>query len=695
MTSTTTATTFPRRASDIVMAFVLGWLGAMMFFSEKTIMNTITTISVAITDDVDVNVTTRRGWNISSDRDHTHNRPDDLHSLNNNKDNDNTQTEMAHENIDKEGKTPPETHGTPETATSTTTSATTTKTTTSTSAFSVCRALHHQNRPSAAALWTQNLDTILHASRHPLDANFSLRNHTQSLLRDLPPARLRSALKSRPHPSDLGRLLQIVERRKANPDQYPPLIVLVMGGSIAEGRGCQDVADQDEGGTVISNGRDCAWSTRLQALINNLLGFDGIKIVNMASGGTNSGQGTGLVKYWMYPPEILPHGPDIIINAYGANDSNYAGGPDDVDELDLHRGVVEQTQRSLNNFINTVHGSHGCPPPLVFHLDEYVGGHAKGGIFQDLAYTSTMTQLARWYGNFAVSSADVVRNIIYADTTESVFSPVWKMKKGKFREECHFGASGHQLITWSFAYSMLEVITSYCEDEEYASGDLHETLDATRERKIAPVALELLNNNVPPPPLDLELRLEDVSTRWASRMEERKEYCSGPVGGVPCLFAWVAGPEGKTRDQGSLDRYLKPYIASQDGWKSEADMSHGWSRKLGFVPTKAGASVDFMMKDITDEIHVVNINYIKSYGEKWAGSLARVTVSVKEKGSEEFTEVKQYDLEGIHDSNTSVSYSSAENMGEQFAKVGSTLKVNLTMIGGSAFKITGMMFCRF
>ena len=583
---------------------------------------------------------------------------------------------------------------------------------TSNNNFPVCRALksHTNQHQSAAALWTQNFDKILQASRHPQDVHYDRHNHTKSLLLDLVPARLRSALKSRPKPQDVERILEIVEKRRADPDQNRPLMVLVMGGSVAEGRGCQEDLDDvnnksDSDNTNTIKGRDCAWPFRLNSFINNLLGFDGIKIVNMASGGTNSNQGTGLVKYWMYPQELLPHGPDIIINAYGANDSNFVPSASHIRnsnpreaEMEQYQGVVRQTQTALNSFVDTIYHSHGCPPPLVFHLDEYVGGHAKGGIFQDLAYTSTLTQMAQWYGNLAVSSADVVRRIIYADTSETVFSPVWRMRQGKFREECHFGAAGHELIMWAFGYSLLEVMTSFCEDQ-----DLHEHLHGiiggtfSKEPKISPAALELVNNNnVPPPPLDLALRLEDVSTRWASRAEERKEYCSGPVGGLPCLFAWVAGPEGQTKNPGSLNSYLKPYITSSDGsWTSEADMSHGWSRKLGFVPTKAGATVDFVMENVTDEIHVININYIKSYGEKWAGSLARVTVSVKESGSEEFTEAKHYDLEGIHDSNTSVSYSSSENLDDHFVKVGSTLKVNLTMIGGSAFKITGMMFCRF
>ena len=108
-----------------------------------------------------------------------------------------------------------------------------------------------------------------------------------------------------------------------------------------------------------------------------------------------------------------------------------------------------------------------------------------------------------------------------------------------------------------------------------------------------------------------------------------------------------------------------------------------------------GASIDFVLDDIKSDIKSININSLKSYGEKWEDSRANITVYVKEQNSQEFEEVKQFDIEGFHDSNTSVSYSFTEYLGEKFAKIGSTLKVNMSLVGGATFKVTGMMFCRF
>lgn len=71
-------------------------------------------------------------------------------------------------------------------------------------------------------------------------------------------------------------------------------------------------------------------------------------------------------------------------------------------------------------------------------------------------------------------------------------------------------------------------------------------------------------------------------------------------------------------------------------------MKDGWSRKLGYVATKAGALVTFEMKDIQRDVRYVMLDYLKSYGDKWANSQARFTTSVMRKGEEAYKEVYQF-----------------------------------------------------
>ena len=58
-----------------------------------------------------------------------------------------------------------------------------------------------------------------------------------------------------------------------------------------------------------------------------------------------------------------------------------------------------------------------------------------------------------------------------------------------------------------------------------------------------------------------------------------------------------------------------------------------------------------MLDDIKSDIKSININSLKSYGEKWEDSRANITVYVKEQNSQEFGEVKQFNFEGFHYSN--------------------------------------------
>jgi hypothetical protein len=52
-------------------------------------------------------------------------------------------------------------------------------------------------------------------------------------------------------------------------------------------------------------------------------------------------------------------------------------------------------------------------------------------------------------------------------------------------------------------------------------------------------------------------------------------------------------------------------------------MRFGWQNKIGLVASKVGASIVFTIPRIVNPIRVFTIHYMKSYGEKWAGSAAK------------------------------------------------------------------------
>lgn len=550
--------------------------------------------------------------------------------------------------------------------------------------------------PTTANIWSKNLKSILKASQHPMDKSFSEQTTLHNMLLDLAPSILQKGLKVRPKHEEITRILDIVEHRRLNPDTAAPLKILVMGGSVTEGVGCNQNGIK---------GRSCNWSVRLESFLNNILGFNGVQVTNIASGGTHTGQALQIIKYWMYPDDVLPTGPDIIIHAYGANDSNLGDLGDTADAMDRIKNLFKQCIERMNAFVKAVHTSHTCPPPIIFHLDDYVGGHSQGGILQDMAYNMVMTRVAGWYDNFAVSSADVVRMLIYPSTTEeNHFSPAWNIKRGrdKYTENCHFGWPGHQMITWVWAYNFLDSLINYCDHQdaqlEYQSSK--QQLGTERYSRITAKAQTFVtastnkNNNtgVVPPPLLATMQLEKVSEAWETEATSQAEHCSNVDSGIPCNFKWTASPAGKTSNAGALTKYLKPFIEKEKSknWRIEVDNSHGWSRKLG-IAMDIDAVLQFKVPKLSTTAKVLTIQSLKSYGEKWDGSKIQVEVLVA-KNETDNKEVFSTHIEGNHTSQTSVQYSTELQLLDPVPKDSDAI-IKMTLVGGSTFKIMGMMLC--
>jgi hypothetical protein len=86
---------------------------------------------------------------------------------------------------------------------------------------------------------------------------------------------------------------------------------------------------------------------------------------------------------------------------------------------------------------------------------------------------------------------------------------------------------------------------------------------------------------------------------------------------------------------------------------------------------------------------------MRSYGEKWDGSLLDVEVW------SENTLVSKNHIEGFHNKTTSETYNIKMNLFDNDKRqgdgngvvIGSDLKIVFTLVGGSTFKISGMAIC--
>jgi len=588
-----------------------------------------------------------------------------------------------------------------------------------TSPGGICRALF-DNGSSPAALWRNNVDRIFRASQNPNVPQYANATQLFDILSSsgvLTTDRLRQGLRTRPasEPSNqaaaLKRVLDKIDGRLAatddsDVDESELVHVAVFGGSVTVGRGCWP----ESRGLV---NRQCSWPRRLELLVNQLAGKDIVRVHNLAVGGTGTEQGIVFVKYWMYPSNaesrvLRELGPDVIINSYSTNDSLPPWGMTEgvADELLLRNREKQQ------EFIRTAMLSRPCDPPLVLHMDDYLGHQSPESILGELSYRQAVYQVASWYGTMFVSYADAVRDLVYRDTKETTFSPQWvHPKTGEYQVEVHFGYQAHAAAAWVLAYSFLEVLYDHCQDSAHS---------ATAESGDA--AVENIARRLPPMLTD-DLRIADVSQKWeqdaAAVTGAASVDCtavaspaahSAADGGNgtstdsssslnPCEMTWLASPTGIFQ-AGALNRFMDKYITDTNGgWGVATDMKRdGWKNKLGWEALtpkdKKGNPASFTMKlgPLKKSVSAITIFYMRSYGEKWAKSTARFTVASLSGSSAAPATIDERDLLGYHNSNTSISYTERIEL-PQAVPVGDSVTLRVDLTGGTTFKISGMMFC--
>ena len=489
--------------------------------------------------------------------------------------------------------------------------------------------------------WTTHFPDILAASQHQQDRNFVYKNWTLALLASLSPEMLQQGVRARPSGNALDRVATILHKRITDPDNGPPLNIAVVGGSVTRGQGCHIPVL----GAHRFHPTVCAWPSRLERLINTLAGMKVVQVYNLAVSATNLQFGTPLVKYWLYPKELLLNGPDVIVSSYSTNEQALR-----VDTTTSVKYANEERDR-VQEFITSSRLARPCDPPLIVFVDDYLGNR-QDVILGEMTFNKVVTELAEWYGEVMhVSYADVVRRAIYANTNESIFTSPWPVEtsgeyRGQPQVEVHFGMGGHVAIAWSFLYAIVDVFSGYCDNQAFVDKMHREGHKGVFSQNIVDMV-----NDVPPPELTTSLLLQKVSREWqdnAVRMRQSQSECNGTVvAESPCSFAFLFGPDATLRNPKMLNDYLRPFLVSKNGWKATMEFGSGGTvKKPGLVATGANASMTIQLTNIDKVVRVINLQRIKSYGPKWAGSKARFTVRVENPGKAGYQ--TQFDVKGYH-----------------------------------------------
>mmetsp|Transcript_41120 Transcript_41120/g.57839 ORF Transcript_41120/g.57839 Transcript_41120/m.57839 type:complete len:411 (+) Transcript_41120:321-1553(+) len=223
----------------------------------------------------------------------------------------------------------------------------------------------------------------------------------------------------------MTRILEIVRRKLRDPANAPPLRIAVLGGTFAEGEGCAVASVAIPEGSIMANPSYCAWPYRLQGFLNQLMGgIQWVEVTNLAEEGTDTGFMTPLLRNWIYPDALLPHGPDIIVNAYGKYDyTNYGEEPPP--------DLVNTIQTEMTDFLRSIQASHPCgDAPVVIHMDDV-------GV-----------------------NLDEEPGILFSTRHVQAFNKA--MSADNHAHE-NFAMAGHMAMTWTLAFCALEMALQHCE----------------------------------------------------------------------------------------------------------------------------------------------------------------------------------------------------------------------------------------
>ncbi len=372
--------------------------------------------------------------------------------------------------------------------------------------------------------------------------------------------------------------------------------------------------------------------------------------------------------------------------------------------------VSKRVQTELQKFLRIALSSKPCGmTPLVVNVDDYLGPmHNK--VLGELSYKTMLSRLTKWYDTVAVSYAEVVRDVAYANTKDATFFN---------KKDVHFGYWAHQTIAWTVGFGSLDLISHYC-DDEYRLRSMAAD-DEISEMIIGKDNLDQQQQERQlylPPPLTEDLKLENVTAEFDEAKAHALAHlkCAGDGNGdgdgtsfdrSPCVVAWISSPG--MFNGNNVQRFMNQHMVHNQDWNVETNTGNGgWTNKVGWVATSANATftLTFKENEMNKDVNTVTIFYMKSYGEKWADSKARFTVIVDDaKKSPNATSdsndgmtleappLLQKDIWGVHNISYSLSLSEKFILPQTVSK-GQSMTMTVDLVSGSTFKIMGMMFCR-
>ena len=479
-------------------------------------------------------------------------------------------------------------------------------------------------------------------------------------------------------------LLRIIELRLADPENHPPLEIMVFGPSVVDGYGSSHTNwwKPDHNYNRPRVDRHFAWPARLEDVLNDVV-FRGQKVVrvtNVAVSGTYSTSGALALEYRLVAGRNPV--PDIVLHSYGNTDTAVIGG-DAVAIRYMQEFVLAAKKLRC----------HEDDLPHVILFDDYLG-FVEVDLHSTLKNIRTVSQVADWYDVMAVSYASAFRHTIMAgegfagpftmDDKDIFSNPTWDLPMLGWILEVHPAMLYHSTTPWVLAFNLLDNMVNSCQD--YSTMLQYQT-------SYQKLSVEHI------PALAPDKFLKDLPTMWKASIEAHEELCKNapPDGASPCSRnSWLVNGAGMTITPKDVEQRLSAmYMDAHQNWATEGNQRGLGKPHVGWVATAPNATFTVTIKDTDHEgIKSMSVVALKSYGAKWAGSRLRVRVWDEGKiGQGPQSQILDVEIEGVHDLKVSTYFDHRFPLGIAGIPKENWLKAQFDVIGGTTFKIQGILFC--
>ena len=513
-------------------------------------------------------------------------------------------------------------------------------------------------------------------------------------------------------------LLEIIHRRLQG--DVRPVRIVTSGGSAVEGRdaGYQHWTRPPRR----FNFRPGAWPSMWENLLNRAWPLEDttgeepresnnsdtaapvnwVEVANMASAAARSTTGALMLRSSFWPSEWGPTGPDLVVGAHAVNDFIGLNR-----EADLMKHTTQVYMEDLLQSANKVRPCYNeTSLPAILLLDDYIGGSGIEDVQENpytiSSYHRLVAQLSGWYQVGAVSYANVVRHLV-----TTVQPPVNEYGDNPFTHDkmtVHPGAVVHATMPVVLTYYLLSNLWRSCMEEPFMTdsnnsnrstntGDRAENTEFREEFEIKAIP-ELVDrrglNNT---------RKDGLLAIWRANQNDLDEKCramaSIDANLFPCTYSWVTmkNPLGiKTTKQ--LDAEMAKILVDEvDGWQTE-----GYRNKRprpGWIATKAKAYFHIEVTATTVPIKYMTMMSMRSYGEKWANATVKVTLEVVRKGENSSSAINAtpHFVSGYHSELTSILVPHTFEVPNGGAKIGDKVRTNFVLVGGTTFRIQGLLYC--